>query len=74
MNHLFSRSLSKVLIRNRFTKPVTIEGETGGEMIKISVNDKMVYNGKFRDIGMVIGLRVRFSGKGIIYRFDCEAY
>lgn len=57
-----------------FTNPVRIVGETGGGMIKIWINDKMVYQGKFQDIGMVVGLRVRFSGAGIIYSFDCEAY
>lgn len=56
-----------------FTKPVSIAGETNGEKIKIFINDKMVYQGKFQDIGMVVGLRVRFSGTGIIYRFNCES-
>lgn len=55
-----------------FTKPVFIVGETGGEKIKISINEKMVYEGSFQDIGTVVGLRVRFSGTGIIHRFDCE--
>lgn len=53
-----------------FSKDVTLNCETKNQMIKLSVNGKVVYTGDFKQhIGRIVGTQIKFNGTGVVQQF-----
>lgn len=56
-----------------FSKEATVNCQTGNGIINISVNNKMVYRGNFKQgIGHIVGSKITFKGTGIVHEFDLK--
>ncbi len=56
-----------------FSKEATVYCETGNSSINISINNKMVYHGDFKQgIGRIVGAKITFRGTGMVRRFDLK--
>lgn len=54
-----------------FSKDVTLNCETKDQIIKLSVNGKVVYTGDFtKNIGKIVGTQIKFNGTGVVNRFE----
>ena len=50
-----------------FSKDVKLNCETKNQHIKLSINDKVVYTGDFKQsIGKIVGTQIKFNGTGVV--------
>lgn len=56
-----------------FSKDVKLNCETKNQIIKLSVNDKVVYTGDFKqNIGKIVGTQIKFNGTGVVSHFELK--
>ena len=56
-----------------FSNEATVHCKTGNGAISISINNKMVYHGDFKQgVGRIVGAKITFRGTGIVRGFDLK--